>query len=131
MGQGVSSLSRLQRDALCVMNFQAELNNGGMHQYLLNSAGDFAKETPEVFRRMGADEAAHILEEANALLGPEGPSTDREARMAALLALPNDAQDRIRTLSNEFYDAEDRGLSLADLFDAYVLSHRNERTDPV
>ena len=51
--------------------------------------------------------------------------------MAALLALPNDAQDRIRTLSNEFYDAEDRGLSLADLFDAYVLSHRNERTDPV
>jgi hypothetical protein len=40
-GPGVASLSRLQRDALCVMNFQAELNNGGMHQYLLNSSGDF------------------------------------------------------------------------------------------
>ena len=52
--QGVASLSRLQRDALCVLNFQAEVNNGGVHQYLLNSSGDFAKETPDVFRRIGA-----------------------------------------------------------------------------
>jgi hypothetical protein len=94
-------------------------------QYLLNSSGDFAYETPEVFRRMGADEAARILAEANAFFGPSGPSMDRELRMAALLALPKDMEDRIHELSNEFYDAEDRGLSLADLFDAYVLSHRD------
>ena len=123
-GPGVGSLSRLQRDALCVMNFQAELNNGGMHQYLLNSSGDFARETPDVFRRIGAAEAAQILDEANAFFGPNGPPTDREARMAALLALPKTAEDRIHTLSKEFYDAEDRGLSLADLFDAYVLSQK-------
>ena len=123
-GPGVASLSRLQRDALCVMNFQAELSNGGMHQYLLNSSGDFAQETPEVFRRMGADEAARILEQANAFFGPSGPSTDREVRMAALLALSKDAEDRIHALSSEFYSAEDRGLSLADLFDAYVISRR-------
>src|SRR5262245_52128884 len=90
-GPGVPSLSRIQRDALCVMNFQAELNNGGMHQYLLNSSGDFARETPEVFRRIGADKAARILEEANALFGSSGPSMDRAIRMAALLALPKDA----------------------------------------
>jgi len=41
--------------------------------------------------------------------------------MASLLALPKNAEDRIHALSKEFYDAEDRGLSLADLFDAYVL----------
>jgi hypothetical protein len=127
-GPGVGSLSRLQRDALCVMTFQAELNNGGMHQYLLNSSGDFAKETPEVFRRIGADKAAGILEEANALFGPSGPPTDRQTRMAALLAFPKNAEDRIYALSNEFYDAEDRGLSLADLFDAYVLSQISEGT---
>jgi hypothetical protein len=125
-GPGVASLSRLQRDALCVMNFQAELNNGGIHQYLLNSSGDFARETPEVFRRIRADEAARILEEANAFFGPGGPPTDRETRMAALLALPKNTEDRIYALSKEFYDAEDRGLSLADLFDAYVLSRRGE-----
>jgi len=125
-GPGLTSLSRLQRDALCVMNFQAELNNGGMHQYLLNSSGDLAQETPEVFRRMGADEAALILEEANAFFGPSGPSMDRELRMAALLALPKDAEDRIDALSKEFYDAEDHGLSLADLFEAYVLSQRDK-----
>jgi hypothetical protein len=124
--EGVAALSRLQRDALRVMNFQAELNNGGMHQYLLNSSGDFAKETPEVFRRIGADEAARILQEANDFFGPGGPPTDRKARRAALLAFPKDVEDRIHALSDEFYDAEDRGLSLADLFDAFVLSQRGE-----
>jgi hypothetical protein len=123
-GPGVASLSRLQRDALCMMNFQAELNNGGMHQYLLNSSGDFAKETPDVFRRIGANVAARILDEANAFFGPDGPHTDRESRMAALLAFPKHTEDRIYALSKEFYDAEDRGLSLADLFDAYVLSQK-------
>src|SRR5262245_38022931 len=123
-GPGVSSLSRLQRDALCVMNFQAELNNGGMHQYLFNSSGDFAKETPDVFRRIGADEAARILDEANAFFGPGGPSLDRETRTTALLAFPKSVEDRIYALSKEFYQAEDRGLSLADLFDAYVVSQK-------
>jgi hypothetical protein len=128
-GTGVGSLSRLQRDALCVMNFQAELNNGGMHQYLLNSSGEFAKETPDVFRRIGAEEAARILDQANAFFGPGGPPTDRESRMTALLAFPKQIEERIYTLSKQFYDAEDRGLSLADLFDAYVLSQKGERGD--
>jgi uncharacterized protein DUF4375 len=123
-GPGVRALSRLQRDALCVLNFQAELNNGGLHQYLLNSSGDFAKETPDVFRRIGAEPAARILNEANAFFGPEGPPEDREARVALLLALPKEAEDRIYALSREFYRAEDSGISLADSFDAYVLSQR-------
>jgi hypothetical protein len=46
--------------------------------------------------------------------------------MAALLALPKNAENRIYELSKEFYQAEDRGLSLADLFDAFVLSQRGE-----
>jgi len=41
-----------------------------------------------------------------------------------LLAFPKNVEDRIDALSSEFYRAEDRGLSLADLFDAYVLSQR-------
>ncbi len=125
-GSGVAALSRLQRDALCVMNFQAELNNGGLHQYLLNSSGDFATETPDVFRRIGATEAARILDEANAFFGPAGPPTDRQARMAALLAFPKNVEDRVYAQSKDFYDAEDRGLSLADLFDAHVIAQRGK-----
>jgi hypothetical protein len=123
-GRGVSSLSRLQRDALCVMNFQAEINNGGIHQYFFNSSGDLAKETPEVFRRIGAEKAASILEEGNALFGPEGPPIDREARMEALLRFSKSAEDRIDALSEAFYDAEDCGLCLADLLDAYILGQK-------
>jgi len=121
---GLTALSRLQRDALCVLNFQAEINNGGMHQYFLNSSGDFAGETPAVFRRIGAEEAARILSEANAFFGQDGPPADREARMAALLAFPKNLENRIDELTGEFYRAEDHGLSLADLFNSYVLSQR-------
>ena len=46
--------------------------------------------------------------------------------MAALLAIPKNEEDRIYALSKEFYDAEARGLSLADLFDAYVLSQKDK-----
>jgi len=46
--------------------------------------------------------------------------------MAELLAFPKNVEDRIYALSKEFYNAEDRGLSLADLFDAFVLSQRGK-----
>ncbi|MBI1249789.1 DUF4375 domain-containing protein [bacterium] len=121
---GVLALSRLQRDALCIMSFQGEINNGGMHQYLLNSSGDLAQETPNVMRRIGAPVAAEILEKANSYFGPNGPPTDREARMEMLLALSEDKEQQIHDLTTDFYNAEDEGLSLADLFDAYVLSQR-------
>ncbi|MEI8383583.1 MAG: DMP19 family protein [Planctomycetota bacterium] len=121
---GVDALSRLQRDALCIMNFQAEINNGGMHQYFYNSSGDFAKETPDVMRRIGADEVTVLLDRANGYFGASGPPTNRDTRMEQLLSLPENRQQEIHDLTDEFYDAEDRGLSLADLFDAYVLSKR-------
>ena len=121
---GVDSLSRLQREALCILAFQTEINNGGMHQYLFNSAGDYARETPDVLRRIGSDFVAALLERANSYFGAEGPPVDRDSRMKQLLALPEEKQQEIHQLTGEFFDAEDRGLSLADLFDAYVLAQR-------
>ena len=44
--------------------------------------------------------------------------------MEMLLALSEDIERQIDDLTNAFYNAEDAGLSLADLFDAYVLSQR-------
>jgi len=123
--RGVAALSRLQRDAMCVSYFQAEINNGGLHQYLFNSSGEFARETPDVFRRIRAELAAAIVEEANAFFGPAGPPADLETRREELLAFPESVEERIDELGDEFYDAEDQGLSLADLFDAYVLSQRS------
>ncbi len=123
---GVKALSRLQRDALCIISFQGEINNGGMHQYLLNSSGDLAQETPEVFDRIRAEVVANLLRRANAFFGQSGPSTDREARMKALLALTEKEQQQIHDLTDEFYAAEDHGLSLADLFDSYVLAQRKK-----
>lgn len=125
-GGGVEALSRLQRDALCIMSFQGEVNNGGLHQYLLNSSGDFARETPDVMRRIGAGDAAVILEKANSCFGSAGPPTVRDARVEALLALPEERLQEIYDLTDEFYLAEDRGLCLADLFDQHVLSQCSE-----
>jgi hypothetical protein len=123
---GVDSLSRLQRDALCILNFQVEVNNGGISTYLTNSSGDYARETPGVFRRIGAEEAARILEEANGFFGQQGPPVNREERMAVWHTFSMETKERIAALTKEFYKVEDRGVILADLFDAYVLSQREK-----
>lgn len=125
---GVEGLSRLQRDALCTVNFQAEVNNGGIHQYLYNSSGDFAKETPAVFRRMRAEVAAEILEQVNSLFGPEGPPIEREVRIEKLDGFSVEDELRIDKLTSAFYDAEDQGLCLADLLDEHILRQRDEST---
>jgi len=127
--RGPNGLSPIQRDFLCIISFQGEVNNGGMHQYLLNSSGDLARETPKVLQRIGAGVAAELLERANAYFGPDGPPTDRELRIEQLCNLAEENQQEIHDLTGEFYAAEDQGLSLADLLDAYVLSQRQSTSE--
>src|SRR6476659_5309477 len=100
--------------------------NGTDKEYLFNSSGDFARETPDVLRRIAATPAAELLDRANAYFGSDGPPVLREAHMEELLALPQDKQQEIHDMTDEFFDAEDRGLCLADLFDAYVLAQREQ-----
>ena len=112
-----AELSTEERHFVCVWQLEAEVNNGGFHQYYFNSAGDLALDTAEAFDAIGARHTAQIVRGANAVF-PDGPPRDRDARQSALDGLPDDA----------FVEFDDRFLAyeedLSSLLYAYVQSNR-------
>ena len=110
-----------ERVFLCVWELEAEVNNGGFHQYYFNTAGDRATEAATALTALGADSMANFVREANKLFGSAGPSPDRDTRQQQLLALPPFANDRMNELDAEFYKYPDK---LDQLLKNYVGKHR-------
>lgn len=86
----------------------AEVNNGGFHQYFFNSAGDHAVEALEGLRNMGAEQTATLLQKGIALFGGKGPSPEREKRMAQLDKFSSKAEDKLGELDEQFYKSPDK-----------------------
>ena len=118
---GANGLTPAEKVFLRVWNLEAEVNNGGFNQYYQNSAGDHALETPAALREIGASEAASLVESANQVFGPTGPSRDRDERTRALEQLGKSATDALGTLDTRFYEYPD---NLSDLLRRYVDQNR-------
>jgi hypothetical protein len=69
-----------------VRQFEAEVNNGGLHQYYFNSSSNSAIETPEALDTIGASHTAEIVRKANSIF-PQGPPRDCDARHVSLDAI--------------------------------------------
>lgn len=54
-----------------VWELEAEVNNGGFHQYLFNSSGKFARFALSALRAVGASQTAGILELAISVIGTD------------------------------------------------------------
>lgn len=101
-----TGLSPAQRDFIIANVCLNECMNGGLVQYYNNSYGDRAKDAVDIFRRIGAHDAAKILERANRLLGAAGPDADQDARMDQLEALSDAASAEIDELSDKLNASE-------------------------
>jgi hypothetical protein len=86
---GFWALSEVDRVLISIWMLEADVNNGGFHQYYFNSAGDTAYYAPTAMRAIGARAIADIVERANARFGPDGPPKGRNVRQEALFALPD------------------------------------------
>ncbi len=84
---GYRKLKAGERLALCLGEFEAEVNNGGFSQFFLNSAGDHAEDTLAALRKVGAKKAAGFLAEAMALFPGGAPPRERAARERLVPAL--------------------------------------------
>lgn len=115
-------LSEPERVFLCVWELEAEVNNGGFHQYYFNSAGDHAQEVSHALETIGAPQTASIVRQANALFGPSGPSPDHFIRQNQLLAIGSAAEDQMVKLDEEFYGYPPPEV-LKDLLEPYVRHH--------
>lgn len=64
------------RTCYLVVVFHSQIFNGGFHQYFLNRYGQFAKETIEALKRVGAFEKATLLEQALLFVNSEDDSDE-------------------------------------------------------
>lgn len=100
---------------------EAEINNGGLSQYYLNSAGDQAADAPKYLRALGIDEVADILQEANAFFPSATPPRDRRARLAILDDVEERASQTWNELDNRFFQS---GISFQPNMIAYIRDNR-------
>ena len=126
---GVASLSVAEQVVYHVWVATGQIDNGGFDLFFFNACGDFASETVEAFRAIGAARRAAAVAHAIALFGGDGPPRDRERRHRALDGL-------IDTLGDDAFDAVDREFYAAEsseevdaLLAAYVAARRAEFRD--
>jgi len=111
------SVDPRRADPRNLWGLEADVNNGGFDQYYFNGAGDQAFFAPEALRAIGAYRMASIVERANAIFGPDGPSRKRTPRQSQRsLAAPDDAPGPWDELDREFYDYPDDLYALLTRF---------------
>jgi hypothetical protein len=77
---GFSRLSQFDQFVLAVVEFQVELNNGGIHQYFSNSSGDHLEVLLMALDAIGATRVKELVTRATAVIGDRGYIADRDAR---------------------------------------------------
>ena len=112
-----------QRIFSAIWTLEGEVNNGGFHQYFLNSAGETANFGPHALRRIGAKSTAEIAERALRVVSPEPLPEDQVVRQAILEALDDETIDELESLDAEFYSYPD---DLTALLFEFVRAHPKE-----
>jgi hypothetical protein len=111
--EGYDSLSVAEKTVLDVNGVEADVNNGGFHQFFFNSAGDRVAGGVAALKRIGAHQAAAIVEEACARFSDGGPSADRFTRQKQLDELDLEC---FEDLDDRFFEYPD---PIAQLLIAY------------
>jgi hypothetical protein len=117
--ESIDELNRLPREiqvAYCIHILEAEVNNGGFHQYFANSSGMFALETIIALSEIGAPKTRALLEGAIKIAYPRGYPDNRE-KYEQELADYDDIADLLEPLDDSFYEYEE---PLTDLVNGYL-----------
>lgn len=123
---GFEQMPEPARHVFAVWWCDAEVCNGGFHQFFFNSTGVLAPEALEGFRAVGLLRCAELLEIAMGKFDEPYPR-DRDAREAALEALARDGEKRSEW--DPFYEFDDRyyneikGGRLFECLDDFARRH--------
>jgi Domain of unknown function (DUF4375) len=101
-----------------------EVNNGGFNQFFWNSSHEYVEEASEGFRRIGAYEHAHLLDEGVARFMNHADRLNSFYERGTIEAFSESYDDDI------FGDLDQRYCELdsAPLQDAYIHAHLEEFT---
>jgi len=115
--QRLASMTGVERMVLALMSLKREVNNGGYHQFFVNSSRRFAPAIVSDLERIGCASVAEITQSAlDALKLPE-LSVDA---IEAAVTPPDAERDRVlNRCDNRFYETNE----LSELLFAYVKKH--------
>ncbi|MBU2019670.1 MAG: DMP19 family protein [Bacteroidetes bacterium] len=122
-GNNINVLSDAEKVVLFVENLEREVNNGGFNQFFFNSSGDFANETLEALKLIGANKTAEIVIRAY----NEWPNTnipsERLERQNILEEIEDKAEETWNNCDTQFYEYND---DISSLLLIYVKANKNE-----
>jgi hypothetical protein len=87
---------------ICVYNLQAEVLNGGWHQYFGNSAADDLPRLRSALRKIGAARALNLLKTACGLFPRGSPGRTHQTRLRQLEKMSAKRLQTMETLDDEF-----------------------------
>jgi hypothetical protein len=85
--QDYASLPQAKRVCVVIWELEAQVNNGGFHQYFWNYSGRLASEAVDALLAIGAPAMAAIVRDAITVVGGGLPWRDADARQAHMDAL--------------------------------------------
>jgi hypothetical protein len=116
-------LSPPERVFRAIWELEAEVNNGGFHQYFSNSTGSLVPYAADALRAIGATTMSGIVEQAVESVGHDIAWSDDAARKAALAALAPGAVAKLGECDQAFFAYPD---DLTALLYKFVSEHREE-----
>ena len=122
-GESLDTLTEQQKNFFFNQNLEREVNNGGFKQYFSNSSGDFAHETIDSLRIIGAEKTAAILQKAIDQFPGKTVLKDRIARQAVLERIEETADEVWEELDQIFFTYED---NLNELNIEYVRLNKDK-----
>ena len=117
------NLNDFEKTFLYVEILEAEVNNGGFDQYFYNSSGDYADETLESLRKIGATKTAKLVESAFKIFPVQPIPKDNEKRREILKSIENQTSEKWNQLEDEFYLYEE---NIGGLVLEYVRQNKSK-----
>ena len=106
-GEKLDNLTEEQKNFFFNQNLEREVNNGGFNQYFYNSSGDFAHETINSLKIIGADKTANILQQAIDLFPDKTVPQNRTKRQEILEKIEETVSEIFEELDQKFFIYED------------------------
>jgi len=122
-GDNLDVLSDAEKVVLFVENLEREVNNGGFHQFFWNSSGDYANETLNALKLIGANKTAEIVSRVYAEWPDSKIPSDRTSRQNILDKIEEKAEETWNNCDTQFFEYEE---DISSLLLTYVKANKNE-----
>ncbi len=122
-GEKINRLNESQKTLLIIQNLEREINNGGFHQFYLNSSGDYANEIIDALIKVRAKRKAEIVKKANSEFKNGIVPKNRAIRQIELKFIEKKAEENWNNCNTEFYKLNDR---LTELLIDFIVRNKSD-----